>query len=172
MAPLVEVLNVAVGRHLLNNNHFWDDQPQTYIRGPDIYKHHVRVGATRTRPMSSVTEFASRPRFLRLVHHASCSDMCGQLVLFIAWTPHSQEPYSNEDVCQCSEYTFLDTAVPWLRILGAVVGFEDSGPSRYSPHSSLNHFRPFPHRPLPYQARFPVKQELIHQRRERSIRMC
>jgi hypothetical protein len=40
-----------------------DVKPQTYIRGPNIHKHHVRIGATRTRPMSSVTEFASRSRF-------------------------------------------------------------------------------------------------------------
>ena len=46
-----------------------DDQPQTYIHGPNIYKHHVRIGATRNRPMSSVTEFASRPPLLRLVYH-------------------------------------------------------------------------------------------------------
>lgn len=34
--------------------------PKTYIRRPNRYKYHVRIGATRTRPMSSVTEFASR----------------------------------------------------------------------------------------------------------------
>lgn len=63
-----------------------DDQPQTYIHGPNIYKHHVRIGATRSRPMRSVTEFASRPPALRLVHNyvPACP------VSVIAWTPRSQ----------------------------------------------------------------------------------
>jgi hypothetical protein len=40
-----------------------DDQPQTYIRRPNIYKHHVRIGATRNTSHECVTESASRPHF-------------------------------------------------------------------------------------------------------------
>jgi len=104
-----------------------DDQPQTYIRGPNIYKHHVRIGATCSPLMRSVTEFASRPLALRLVRNyvPACP------VSVIAWTPRSQERKSGRAMrmCPCSEDTFLDSSVAWLRTLGAVVG-PDSGPSR------------------------------------------
>jgi hypothetical protein len=56
-----------------------DDQPQAYIGGPNIYKHHVRIGATRSThgPMSSVTEFASRLRFCAsCIHVPACVSTC------------------------------------------------------------------------------------------------
>jgi hypothetical protein len=45
-----------------------DDQPQTYIRGPNIYKYHVRIGATRTSHERRDRVCLEAP-VLRLVYH-------------------------------------------------------------------------------------------------------